>query len=121
MSKRDTTRLGAIVASAVLILSMLAGCGAQTSWLYVTDREFPPRPSSHQVDVIEGMTDRPCHEIGFVFGFEENLIATPSREECLAEMKVSARHLGGDAIVEFTMKQAPSGSYYGEGVVVRWK
>ena len=129
MMNRTVRARAAAFLSCALLLCVVSACGYATSHVSCTDRTFPPRPSTHPIQVLRTSPERAHIELAEVFvqptpGTAS--IDTKTPESCIDEFKKRARELGGDAIVITELSMAPAGtvgqgSYSGRAIAIRWK
>ena len=107
----------------------LVGCAVnQINHVFLTDVRYDPRPKDWPIKLIPKGDPVPtgAHVIASINARYHAVMADhPPDEEYLNKIKDEARSVGGDAIIEFDVWQAPvgtvgAGSYQISGKIVRF-
>ena len=95
-------------------IALLSLVGCASSGGDTSGHEFPPRPDGHPILVFESAPQCAYLELGEVTAEPQRM---STDETLLADLKGSARELGGDALLEVAVDLPPGDP--GRGVIVQ--
>jgi hypothetical protein len=126
--KEITMKKKACLFAACVVFLALAGCGS-INHTYLADQRFEPRPNDYPIQLIQrgAKVDREYIPLAVLSAH----YLPPTRfsripDSFMEKIRNEARSIGGDAIIDLDIYQAPAGSvgmdsYTVQGQIVRWK
>jgi hypothetical protein len=111
----------------LFLLVTFTSCGYRVSSIMMSNKSYPPKSSSNDIQVFHNLPERPNIIIAKIFAAPRNPgdISTWSSAKVIELLKERARELGADAVVIKDISMAPTGTvgqggFSGEALAIRW-
>jgi len=94
-------------ALAAICALVLAGCATAPRYKMLTDKRYPPRPSSYPIELYATGLRTPHEEIAIIDSVGFDKLTSATRKAMVEDLRARARNLGADAVKDVRMLISP--------------